>query len=353
MTNPDEIAERIVGDMLRTISSKTAEENSSAVATIIAERFPEVAQDQDQVRRIIRLVNELLREHRIASGVDTKMGLRPVKPISTANLDVGKPENSMPAFEVVDPSTLWIDDAYQRSLSPRSLKKIAQMTEGWNWNAYQPLTCVRVRLHGSTILKIVDGQHRGIAAASHPAISAIPVMIHATATLADEAQSFVSLNTSALVISPLQLFQSRLVAGDPEAQTLENVCNRAGVKICKYPGDAREIGDTTAVNCIASVIDRRGARLAGDMLELLVRSEFAPIGANDIRAAEYLMTAPELRGKFKVQDLVETMKGRKAELEREARQNMIALGGAVFKNIARAWVAASRKRKPAAGKAVA
>ncbi|MBX9455872.1 MAG: hypothetical protein KL863_07505 [Rhizobium sp.] len=353
MTTPDAIAEIIVADLLGTISNRSDDETVAFIASAISSKFPEAGKDPATVKSVIRVVNELIREHKLAAGIDPGTGLRPVKPISTTSLDISLPENVMPVFEIVDPATLWIDDAYQRSLSPRSLKKIAQMTESWDWNAYQPLTCVKVEIDGKSILKIVDGQHRGIAACSHPGIRELPIMIHSTETLAGEAQSFVSLNTTSLAIHPLQLHRARMVASDPDAQTLQNVCDKAGVKICKYPGDPKEVGETTAVNCIAAVIDRRGARLTGEMLELLVRAEFGPVGANDVRAAEYLMTAEELRGKFKMPDLIEAIRGRKTELEREARQNMVALGGAVFKNIARAWVAASRKRRPAAGKVAA
>lgn len=352
MAEPEEIAEIIVEDLNKTIGVKeTPEATADAIAALLAKKFPDVS--EDVVRSAIRIANELMQEHRRAAGIDPGTGLRPVKPISTTSLDISLPENAMPLFEIVDPATLWIDDAYQRSLSARSLKKIAQMTECWDWNSYAPLSCVRVEVNGKKILKVVDGQHRAISAASHPGIRELPIMIHSTETIADEANSFVQLNTTGLQMHPLQLHRARLVANDPDAQTLQNVCDRAGVRICRYPGDPKEVGETTAVNCIAAVIDRRGARLTGDMLELLVRAEFAPIGANDVRAAEFLITAEELRGKFKMPDLIEAIKGRKTELEREARQNMVALGGAVFKNIARAWVAASRKRRPAAGKVAA
>jgi len=144
----------------------------------------------------------------------------------------------------------------------------------------------------------------------------LPVAIHQAPEIEEQASAFVSSNTSSLAVTPLQLFQAGLVANDPDAQTVANVCSIAGVTVLRYPADKPQPGDTVAIGQITKLVNRRGARVAGNILELLARSKFAPIGATEIMAAEFLLTQAEFRGGYKVNDVIEAIDGHRDELEK-------------------------------------
>ena len=115
--------------------------------------------------------------------------MRPVQPIDLGPLvpaDLsGQPG---PDFDIVAPTDLLVDDAYQRGISPKSEALIRRIVRTWSWSKFKPPVCARVdgRLH------VIDGQHTAIAAASHGGIQAIPVIVVAIPEMADRARAFVS-----------------------------------------------------------------------------------------------------------------------------------------------------------------
>src|SRR4051812_39902397 len=76
-------------------------------------------------------------------------------------------------FEDVDPTRLYVDDQYQRALSRKSHALIRKIVANWDWGRFKP-PVVAEEEYG---FDVIDGQHTAIAAASHPGITKIPVMI--------------------------------------------------------------------------------------------------------------------------------------------------------------------------------
>jgi hypothetical protein len=163
------------------------------------------------------------------------MTLRPIQPISIDDLDTAEPETGEPICERIDPKTLFVDPSYQRQISERGLLQIRKIIEAFDWTKYKPPVCAYADHDGATVLKVLDGQHTAIVAASHPNIDMIPVMIVEAADTASQAAAFSGQNTNHLGVTALQKHRADIVAGDDDALTVEQVCGRAHVVVLTSP----------------------------------------------------------------------------------------------------------------------
>lgn len=218
---------------------------------------------------------------------------RPVKAVSLQGMAPGMAGAEPPVFEWVEPGQLLVDDGYQRNLSERSLRLIRKICTRWDWRRFKPPVCARTEAG----LEIIDGQHTAIAACSHPQVDRIPVMVVVAADRADRAQAFIGQNRDRLQITPMQMHFAAAAAGDEEAQTIDQVCARAGVRMLKAtPGNGVwKVGDTVAVRAIGALINRRGARSARIVLQALVEGRATPISTAQIKAVETLLHEAEYR----------------------------------------------------------
>jgi hypothetical protein len=231
---------------------------------------------------------------------------------------------------------------YQRPCDPVRVSVIAG---GFNWRSFGALVVVPVadgRYH------VTDGQHRLAAAKAHPAINCVPCVIVRAETIQSEASIFVEINASRKNVSQLELFFARLATEDEDAETIRQVCERAGVRIPKYPSAGFRPGDCIAIGAIQAVINRRGAMRARQYLELLARARLAPITATHIKAAEYLLTDAEFGGAVAAEDLTATILAMGGTDEVEAKRFAATHGCPVWKGLASTWFQKTRKRRRAA-----
>lgn len=162
--------------------------------------------------------------------------IRGHSPISIAGIEPQQPPAGMPICETVNPSDLFVDPAYQREISEKGIRQIYRIIETFDWTKFEPPICAYAEQDGGTVLKVLDGQHTAIAAASNPHVSSIPVMIVEAQDTIDQAKAFIGQNTERLGVTTLQLHEVALAAADEDAQTLQLVCQRAGVTVLKRPG---------------------------------------------------------------------------------------------------------------------
>lgn len=160
-------------------------------------------------------------------GVVQTDTLRPITAINCAGLTPSTPSSSGPIFEWVNPADLLVNEAYQRDLAERSIKLIRRIVQGWDWTKFKPPVCSL----GDDGMEVIDGQHTAIAAATHPGIDKIPVMIVETETVHDRAAAFIGQNMDRLGVTKMQLHKAAVAAGDEDALTIEQVCSRAGVTL--------------------------------------------------------------------------------------------------------------------------
>lgn len=134
-----------------------------------------------------------------------------------------------------------------------------------------------------------------------------------------EASNFVAINRDRKNISALDRYWAELSAEDPEAVTVSQVCERAGVTICRYPSVAYQAGQTVAVSAIRSVVDKRGAMRSREMLQALARAGLAPIRGEHVRAAEILTTDDEFKHEVDLDALSEALAGNEETIATEAK----------------------------------
>lgn len=273
--------------------------------------------------------------------------LRRINPVGSAGIEPKQPPTGKPTFDWVDPATLYIDPAYQRDIGERGLRQIRRIIADFDWAKFKPPICAITEIDGCGILKVVDGQHTAIAAASHPFISEIPVMLIEAPEGPDQARSFIGHNTARLGVTQLQLHQARLAAGDEDAQTIELVCLRAGITVLKapYAGASSKPRETTAISTLGALITKNGVVTSRKILETLADAELGPLTSPQIKAVELLLTDEEFSGRITAEDLTSAMVDLLWTAEDEAKRFAATHKMPYWRALANIWFQKCRKRR--------
>jgi hypothetical protein len=271
-------------------------------------------------------------------------GLRPIANTALADLEPGGTPRAKPIFEWVAPTRLLVDEGYQRNLGERSMRLIRKIVSNWDWARFKPPVCVLT----DAGLECLDGQTTAIAAATHPDIDQIPVMIVEATERADRAAAFIGHNVDRVTVTATQIHAAAVTAGDEAAVAIERACEAAGVTILKAkPGSGFKPGQTVAVAAIGAVVARRGEEEAGRYLRILVEAGAAPVAAHQIKAVEALLTDAE----FETLDpdhLASTIRSLGADGEREAKAFSATHCIPIWKGLASVWFRKCRKRRAGA-----
>ena len=212
--------------------------------------------------------------------------LRRIHALPIPAIDRAKVTGTKPRLLWIAPTSLLVDEIYQRDLSKRSMQLIRKMVSEFAWNRLKPPIVVAA---GRNEFHIVDGQHTAIAAATLE-IPEIPVFVVEAEKIDERARAFVGHNTDRIVVSPIDIFRALLGAGDPDAVDVDNVCKRAGVRIrTMNQGSLVAEGDTMAIGMIRRLVAKRGVVKARQVLECLVKAKRAPISAAEISAVEQII----------------------------------------------------------------
>lgn len=260
---------------------------------------------------------------------------RKIKAMAIPGIEPGGADMAPPEVKTIDPTTLLVDETYQRNLSERSVSLIRKIVADWDWRRFKPPVVVKTK----DGLHVLDGQHTAIAAATHPKIKTIPVMLVEAPEMADRAKAFLGHNRDRINVTPTQMFAAAVAAGDPDAVTVAQVCERAGIRILKNPPGNADFKprDTMAVACITALINRRGAMLARQILDVLAAANCAPITAAQIKAVEQLLKDPEYAGQISGADLTTTIIAMRVNAEQEARVFAAAHDIPIWRALAITW----------------
>lgn len=276
-----------------------------------------------------------------------KDNVRVISPVSISGLTANVPSTGMPIFELVRPAELYVDPTYQRNVGDRGMRQIRRIIENFEWTKYKPPICAYAEHEGKTILKVLDGQHTAIAAASNPNIDTIPIMIVEAESTIDQAKAFIGQNTDRLGVTTLQLHQAALAAGDEDAQTIELVCARANVQLLKTTNAYSGTGSrqTIAIKQIEAMIGRHGPVVSREILEVLANADRGPLTAPQIKAVEALLTDPEYREKITGDDLTEAIIDLLTTAEEEAKLLAVTHKIQFWKALAITWFRKCKKRR--------
>ena len=215
------------------------------------------------------------------------MSTRPIAALDLPDLAPGTIPTGQPELTWIDPRELRVDERYQRDLSDKGVRLIRRIVEGFDWRRFKPPTCVWTEAG----LEVIDGQHSAIAAATHPEVAQIPVVVVDAAEVATRAEAFVGLNRDRLAISAMELHAAAVVAGDPAAVAIDRVCQACGVTVLRHPraGGVSQPRDLVAVKAVGDLVRRVGEPLAIEVVRVLAEAELAPITAPALRAVEVLL----------------------------------------------------------------
>jgi hypothetical protein len=277
--------------------------------------------------------------------VSDQKAMRPITPIAAPGITPNEVSDVRPAFREVDPMTLLVDAKYQRNLTERSVKLIRKIVAGWDWSAFKPPVTVEV----DGALHVVDGQHTATAAATHPGVDRIPVMVVAAAETNARASAFVKHNRDRVNVTPMQLHHSLLAAGDEKAIDVNRACEASGVTILKQPpamGRYRE-GQTVAIAAIKGLVSRRFIVGARRVLDVCVAAKCAPISSDAIKAVETLLFDPEYAEALSPEALAATIRGAGPELQADIAAFKTAHQVPKWRAMAVIWFRNTRKKRRA------
>ena len=250
----------------------------------------------------------------------------------------------VPVLDWLDKTLIDVDPSYQRSLDEGRVDKILG---AFSWGSFGALV---VAPNEAGRYHCIDGQHRLEAAKRHPNVNVVPAVVITGRGTNAEAESFVNVNGERKNVSKLEMHWAELAAGNEEALTVQQVCQRAGVKVLRYPGSNAKYNsaETIAVSSLRSLVDKRGAFKARRILDVLAQADLAPITGMHIKAAELLMTDPEFADAVEPEALTESLRSFQAVIENEAEAFALAHRTPKAKALAVVWFRKSKKKRKAA-----
>jgi hypothetical protein len=214
---------------------------------------------------------------------------RPIAPIEINGFVPGGTPRALPIFEWVDPATLLVDEGYQRDSSERSLKLVRKIIAGWDWAKFKAPCAVMT----DAGLELIDGQHTAIAAATHPGVEKIPVMIVDVDQRAERAAAFIGHNKDRVAVTAAQLHVAAIAAGDAEALAIEAACQEAGIRTLRAPTKDQKPGETMAMSSIGALVRGRGQEGAVRVLKVARDSGVCPLTQIEIKAIDLLVYGDE------------------------------------------------------------
>lgn len=191
-----------------------------------------------------------------------------------------------PEMRLVAPTELRVEAAYQRDLSGKSIRLIRKIVAEWAWAKFKPPVCAET----PTGLFVIDGQHTAIAAASHPKIERIPVMIATAAAIHDRAGAFVAHNRDRLAMSPLQILHAEAVAGAGEAFNIFRIVEDCGAFVPRSPSVKPKEGEVVAAGPIRRVFKQNGEGMLRRVVSIAVAASCKPITSTVIFSLQILLS---------------------------------------------------------------
>ena len=245
----------------------------------------------------------------IQQEVPTK--LRPIKAIKLgAMLPASILEtDEKPEFEWVDPASLYVEEKYQRNLTERSLILINKIIKDFQWSHFKPPVCS----WAGDKLVVIDGQHTAIAAASHPKLKKIPVMVVCASTINDRAVAFMGHNKDRLAVTAAQMYYSSVAAGDPVALALKKALDETGCSVARYNPPVWVEGQTMASGTLLKLAANKGSAGVARVLKILMDAKRAPVIAIEISAVADLLWNKDWAGRFDDYDLATVIRSKAAD----------------------------------------
>lgn len=229
------------------------------------------------------------------TDLDTALGAIDVRPIMAIQMPPGRMPAELvtdrPEVRMVRVIDLVIENAYQRDLTAKSVTLIRKIVAEWSWAKFKPPI---VAERGDGTYYVIDGQHTAIAAATHPQIHMLPVLVVPLREVAERAESFLAHNRDRIAVSQLQMFHAELAAMKPEPMAIYRIAIEAGARIPKVqPKKGHEaVGDIVSVTAVRRVYRVRGPEVLRRVIDIAMAMQARPITTTLVYGLEYLVGNP-------------------------------------------------------------
>jgi hypothetical protein len=155
-------------------------------------------------------------------------------------------------LKIVD---LVVDPAYQRPIAGTGRRNVERIAGAFSWSCFAPVVVSPVE---GGKFAIIDGQHRTTAAAL-VGLESVPCQV-VVAGREEQAAAFKAINGLTTAISRMALHGAAVVAGEPWALHVADICARAEVELLRYPvpTEHQSRGQTMAIGAISRCLKRYG-----------------------------------------------------------------------------------------------
>lgn len=164
---------------------------------------------------------------------------------------------------------LVVDRSYQREILAAGRRNVDRIARAFSWSKFG--TVIVAPIEGGKYA-IVDGQHRSTAAFL-AGIEQVPCQV-VILDRAGQAAAFNAINGTITKVRRETIHRAALLAGDPTALAIDEVCRRAEVRILASPKPAEEMkaGETMAVVTIGKCLETYGQDLVVTALQCVTQS---------------------------------------------------------------------------------
>lgn len=208
-------------------------------------------------------------------------------PISTENFEVppSVPHGPAPMLQWIRVTDLVVDPTYQRPILVQGRRNIESIARGFRWSCFAPVVVSPVE---GGKFAIIDGQHR-VTAAALIGIEQVPCQV-VIAAPDEQAAAFKAINGETTPMSPLALHAAALMAGEPQAKAIAEVCACAEVEVLRYPvPTAKQApGQTMAIGALSKCLKHYGALVLTTALQCVTQTENNRSGALSARMIKAL-----------------------------------------------------------------
>ncbi len=160
----------------------------------------------------------------------------------------------LPELRWIPLNQLVIDHNYQRDLDSKHAQNILS---DFMWQHFQVVTVTPLE---NDLYAVIDGQHRTMAARSHPMITEVPCAVLPAMSTEEQALGFARMNRVIKRISALALYWAELAGQVPEYVAIDALMKRVGVKVMPYSVTAVRLPklSTTAISKIMNSVKKFG-----------------------------------------------------------------------------------------------
>ena len=208
---------------------------------------------------------------------------RPINPIALPRgVTPGIIAETEMEVRFVLPSDLRVEAKYQRDLTGKSISLIRRIVAEFDWAKFKPPVCSET----DDGLFIIDGQHTAIAAATHPDVEKIPVIIVSGRDLGERAGAFVSHNRDRVGMTPYDIFHAEIAAGIGNARMIAKIVEETGCMVPRSQPSRMDAkpGQISAVNEIKAIYAGAGPAMLRRVLAICAKAGLAPITTKPLRA---------------------------------------------------------------------